>query len=355
LSSPLGTQMAPMSWRTAGVVMVAALTRSTRGAPAWVEGPRRCLGCKNAPIAQGAADAFEELIVPELSDDVVSSQVHVLWPTHIEAVSLTSDSGGWESPDLHRRLADHGQQLWAHFRDQAFPRIPKNHSLREVSFVGPQGDERAAFERWQQSRRSRDEETRNRAASGGDQRSDEEDVDNVAAPLEPPHPEYERLFAVVDALGRRYLERCGFGAAESIRGNLVATVSVRPASLLHVPDEDAGAWLKAIFFAKVQGGGELLTMGDPRGHSPPFGQAFKHIAKPGDLVLFPAWLEHRLGGKPVPPAQGDDQSSSNIVYSFSMLPPEGKLQDDQLPRDPTSDIHIHRRSEIDPVGLGLQA
>ena len=63
----------------------------------------------------------------------------------------------------------------------------------------------------------------------------------------------------------------------------------------HAPHTHRRAALSAVFFA-ADGGGEGgdLVFDDPRGAWPPFQHTWRVPPTPGELVVFPGWLIHRV-------------------------------------------------------------
>merc|ERR1712216_409077 len=64
------------------------------------------------------------------TNDTWGSDVHVLWPTHVEVIPLTEDIGGKEPISFHQDLAREAIDGWKRFRDRVAPSLPPRHPLK---------------------------------------------------------------------------------------------------------------------------------------------------------------------------------------------------------------------------------
>jgi len=287
-----------------------------------------------------------------------SSDVHVLWPTHVEVVPITSDIGGWEPPSFHQRLAREAIRGWRSFRNRIAPGLPKNHYLKRQLMQKHAGALNDAFFHWQKKLFEE---------SGDVQKSLQEDDDTPETP--PPDantswpemcalPEYIKLRRIVDRLSRRYLIRSGMRneTAMALNYSIFNWAAVHGPGEFHGPHTHVGEYHVAVFYAQAGPAAGKLRFGDPRGHSPPFGRSFLHSPRSGDLVFFPSWLSH-MATVTAPssdlPREGGGKEPLRVVFSFNIGPVAGPLPCHLWWSDPTGDMRFTRRSPIDPQELGL--
>ncbi|CAE7211594.1 UBE2Z [Symbiodinium microadriaticum] len=66
--------------------------------------------CQHCQVNEG----FGELLKPQedIEPGQAASNVHILWPTHVEVVPLTEDIGGWLPASFHQKLASEAVRGW---------------------------------------------------------------------------------------------------------------------------------------------------------------------------------------------------------------------------------------------------
>eukprot|EP00455_Lapot_gusevi_P023874 TRINITY_DN2479_c0_g1_i2.p1 TRINITY_DN2479_c0_g1~~TRINITY_DN2479_c0_g1_i2.p1 ORF type:complete len:311 (-),score=39.29 TRINITY_DN2479_c0_g1_i2:43-975(-) len=73
----------------------------------------------------------------------------------------------------------------------------------------------------------------------------------------------------------------------------------------HLGHSHPDAMVSGTYYALIPSGAGELLFEDPRGPLPPFSYRFIHRPKPGDLVMFPGWLQHEVAA-----TQGDAERIS---------------------------------------------
>lgn len=298
--------------------------------------------------------AFEEFIKPMSTDKVPHSDVHVLWSSYVEVISLTEDGGGWEPPTFHKRLAQEAVRGWKRFRDDIGPNLQKGHPLRQFLSQSHAGALNDGFFHWQK---------RLFEAEGNFEKSLANDNDSPPTP--PPDansswpemnalPEYVKLRKIVEKLSRRYLQRSGMSAktAAGLNYSLFNWAAIHGPGEFHGPHTHVGEYHVAVFYAQAGPAAGKLRFGDPRGHSPPFGRTFFHTPRSGDLVFFPSWLSHMATvTAPSTDIINKEEEPYRVVFSFNVGPVAGPLPCHLWWSDPTGDMRFHRRSKLDVEAL----
>jgi len=304
---------------------------------------------------------FDEFLKPEVNPPAskFNSDVHAMWPAHVEVIPITSDNGGWEPPSFHRRLAKEAVLGWRHFRDKILPSLPKSHELRKQAMQKNAGALNDGFFHWQ---KRLFEASGNIDASlddeGGQMETPPPDA-NSSWPSMCGLPEYQRLRRIVDRLSRRYLIRSGMAkqTAASLNYSIFNWAAVHGPGEFHGPHTHVGEYHVGVFYAQAGSKAGKLRFGDPRGHTGPFGRTFFHTPRSGDLVLFPSWLNHMATvTAPESDVQGDkDQGRSplRVVFSFNIGPVAGPMPCHHWFSDPTGNMRFQRKSSIDLQKLGL--
>lgn len=336
--------------------MAAAMARSRRGM-AWAlaaqlavaAGEFECTHCKTG-------ESFEEFLAPDEQEAEYASDVHVMWPTHVEVIPITSDNGGWEPPSFHEKLAQEAIRGWRDFQDTIAKRFPKRHYISQQLSRPHGGSLNDAFFSWQ----------KDLFENGGSVEDSLKDSDGPR-PTPPPDansswpqmnglPEYQRLRKIVDKMSRRYLVRSGMqrDAAMGLNYSIFNWCAVHGPGEFHGPHTHVGEYHVGVFYAQVGSAAGKLRFGDPRGHSPPFGRSFIHTPRSGDLILFPSWLSHMATvTAPAASIQGDAEEPLRVVFSFNIGPVYGPLPCHKWWSDPTGDMRFQRKSKIDTKALGL--
>jgi len=307
---------------------------------------------------------FEEFLKPEGMDSGAAyhSDVHVLWPTHIEVVPVTSDIGGWESPTLHKTIAEEALRGWDWFRKKIVPNLPKDHELQKLlSSKRQQSDALSdAFLRWQQLLFQNAGDVAaalSRPGEGGSSTSTVRTATNTSWPGMCAMPEYHRLRKIVERLSVRYLARSGLQskAAHSLNYSVFNWATVHEAGMQYGPRTSLGDFNVGLFFAQVSSTPGKLRISDPRGHSDPFGRSFDHVPQAGELLLFPSWVSHAV----TPELLREKKSASKeerlarVVISFTIGPESGPMPSHLWENDPTGNVGFSRQSPIDPKELLL--
>lgn len=301
--------------------------------------------------AKGAADADD-------ADSGPYTDVHVMWPAHVEVIPVTVENGGFEPPSFHEKLAKEAIRGWRSFRDDIGPKLPSQHSLRQFLSQSHAGALNDGFFHFQK-------------------RLFEFQGDFDAAlrpeyhmpPTPPPDansswpemnalPEYKKLRQIVEKFSRRYLIRSGLApsTAHALNYSIFNWAAVHGPGEFHGPHTHVGEFHVGVFYAQVGPSAGKLRFGDPRGHSPPFGRTFFHTPRAGDLVFFPSWLSHMAT---VTAPTSDIREGSNkdepyrVVFSFNIGPVSGPLPCHLWWSDPTGDMRFRRRTRVDLKGMGL--
>lgn len=312
--------------------------------------------CDHCHVGEG----FDEFLKPEepSSADEPHSDVHVLWPTHIEVIPLAVENGGWEPPAFHERISREAIRGWKAFRSKIVPTLSKSHPLRRQLQQKHAGALNDAFFHWQK---------RLFEESGDVKKSlDEDDAPGVTPspdanttwPEFNGLPEYQRLRQIVDRLSRRYLIRSGMARENALALNysIFNWAAVHGPGEFHGPHTHVGEYHVGVFYAQAGPSAGKLRLGDPRGHSPPFGRSFFHTPRSGDLIFFPSWLSHMATvtspSSDMIHANGT-QEPKRVVISFNIGPVAGPLPCHLWWSDPTGDMRFRRRSTINPAELGF--
>lgn len=303
-------------------------------------------------------DGFNEFLKPEAPrrSGSFSSDVHVLWPAHVEVIAITSDNGGWEPPSFHERLAREAVRGWRAFQKRIAPTLPKNHPIRrqlEQKHAGALND---AFFHWQKKLfEESGDVSKSLKESSGPPATPPPDA-NSSWPEMNALPEYNRLRRIVEKLSRRYLVRSGMepSAAQALNYSIFNWAAVHGPGEFHGPHTHVGEYHVGVFYAQAGPAAGKLRFGDPRGHSPPFGRSFFHTPRSGDLVFFPSWLSHMATvTSPMSdlPRLNEGKEPLRVVFSFNIGPVAGPLPCHLWFSDPTGDMRFRRRSPIDPKEL----
>jgi hypothetical protein len=299
--------------------------------------------------------AYQGFLKNESTDDKTPhSDVHMLWSTHVEIVSTTSDNGGWEPPSFHKKLAREAIRGWKRFRDNIAPGLPRGHSLRNFMYQKHAGALNDGFFHWQK---------RLFEAEGDFEESLKPDPEGGTPPPEANSswpemnvlPEYRRLRKYVEALSRKYLERSGMSSKQvrDLNYSLFNWAAVHGPGEFHGPHTHVGEYHVGVFYAQTGPAAGKLRFGDPRGHSPPFGRTYFHTPKSGDLVFFPSWLSH-MATVTAPTSDIINTAGKEpyrVVFSFNVGPVQGPLPCHLWWSDPTGDMRLQRRSKIDVEAL----
>lgn len=304
---------------------------------------------------------FEEFLKPDLPASAApySSEVNVLWSTHVETIPITSDIGGWEPPEFHQRLAAEAISGWRMFKDKLAPKLKKGHPLRKHMAETHAGALNDAFFSWQKNLFEASGDMEQSLADEDNQPNTPGPEENTTWPQMNGLPEYNKLRRIVEKLSRRYLVRSGMvpSVAASLNYSIFNWAAVHGPGEFHGPHTHVGEFHVGVFYAQVGRSAGKLRFGDPRGHSPPFGRSYFHTPRSGDLVLFPSWLSHMATvtapSSDIEANQQKDDEPLRVVFSFNIGPAEGPMPCHLWYSDPTGDMRFVRRSPIDPKELGL--
>jgi len=298
--------------------------------------------------------AYEEFLLPESTDPGPHTEVHAMWSTHIEVVSMEDTYGGWEPPSFAKKLADEVITGWKRFRDKIGPGLPQGHHLRNFLTQSHAGALNDGFFHFQK---------RLFEAEGDFDKAMDMSAELPAAP--PPEansswpqmnalPEYKKLRKMVEMLSRRYLTRSGMHPtmAANLNYSLFNWAAVNGPGEFHGPHTHVGEYHVGVFYAQAGPSAGKLRFGDPRGHSPPFGKTFFYTPKAGDLVIFPSWLSHMATvtspmAKTTKDGKKIEDDPMRVIFSFNIGPIQGPLPCHLWWSDPTSDMRFKRRSKID--------
>jgi len=318
--------------------------------------------CDTCEMGEG----LQEFLRPEGSDSgtTYNSHVHVLWPTYIEVVPITSDVGGWEPPSLHKTIAEETLRGWEWFRKKIVPNVPKDHELQKLLKAVPQSEALSnAFFRWQELlfQHAGDVAAALAGPDAGSSVAQTPSMVKSAANTSWPGmcamPEYSRLRKIVERLSTRYLERSGLQstAVHSLNYTVSNRAIVHEAGMQYGPRTSLGDFNVALFFAQVSPTPGMLRISDPRGHSDPFGRSFDHVPRAGELLLFPSWVSHAVTPELLREKSiaSKDERLARVVISFSIGPDSGPMRSHLWANDPTGDMRFSRRSPIDPEELKL--
>jgi len=286
-------------------------------------------------------ESFEEFLKPDVEDAEYASDVHLMWPTHVEVIPLTTDVGGWLPPSFNENIAKEAIKGWRDFQDIHVPKMPKDSHIRHQMGVSRND----AFFTWQKEF----------FENGGIVQKGGKQEPNTSWPEMNGLPEYQKLRQIVDKMSRRYLTRSGLSkkSAKELKNSIFNWAAIHGAGEFHGPHTHVGEYHVAVFYAQVGNAAGKIRFGDPRGHSPPFGRSLIHTPKAGHLVMFPSWLSH-MATVTAPEASnsgGDDPY--RVIFSFNIGPEYGPLPCHKWWSDPTGDMRFQRKSKIDPKALGL--
>jgi len=308
----------------------------------------------NCPHCTNDGKPFEEFLQPESTDPGPHSNVHMLWPTHVEVIPITEDIGGWEPASFHERIADEAISGWKRFRDEIGPSLPHGHPLRNQMYQSHAGALNDGFFHWQK---------RLFEAEGNFEKSLQRD--DGGPPTPPPDapsswpemnalPEYNKLRRLVEKLSRRYLMRSGMTEqmAYGLNYSLFNWCAVHAPGEFHGPHTHVGEYHVGVFYAKAGPTAGKFRLGDPRGHSPPYGKTHIHTPRSGDLVFFPSWLSHMATvSAPTSDILNKEKDEHRVVISFNIGPVSGPLPCHLWWSDPVSDMRITRRALLDAKDL----
>lgn len=289
-----------------------------------------------------------------------SSQVHVLWPTHVEVIPLTEDIGGKEPVSFHEDLAHEAISGWQRFRDNIAPSLPQNHPLKNFLNQEHAGALNDGFFHFQKRVFESEGDVRKALGGGG-----------PSAPTPPPDansswPEmqaltaYRKLRLLVERLSRRYLIRSGLDPEKvmALNYSIFNWAAVHGAGEFHGPHTHVGEYHVGVFYAQAGGRAGKLRFGDPRGHSPPFGQSHFHTPRSGDLVFFPSWLSH-MATVTAPTSDLPEMYNTQhqdepyrVVFSFNIGPVLGSLPCHYWFSDSTGKMKFTRHDPINERMFG---
>jgi len=309
--------------------------------------------CQHCQVNEG----FGELLKPQedIEPGQAASNVHILWPTHVEVVPLTEDIGGWLPASFHQKLASEAVRGWQNFRDKIGPGLPRNHELYRQLNQKHAGALNDAFFHYQK-RLFEAEGDFDRAMSPDFETSTPPPDANSSWPDMNALPEYNKLRKVVERLSRRYLTRSGMAseAAAALNYSVFNWAAVHGPGEFHGPHTHVGEYHVGVFYAQAGDSAGKLRFGDPRGHSPPFGRSFFHSPRSGDLVFFPSWLSHMatVTAPQTNPTSGESPPL-RVVFSFNIGPVQGPMPCHVWWSDPTGDMRFSRKMAFNPEKLGL--
>jgi len=307
--------------------------------------PRMANFDKDTVLHKADQDSYAEFLRPESADAGLYTDVHAMWSTHIEIISITNDSiGGWEPPSFHHNLATEAIKGWERFRDDIVPKLPRSHKLSEM--MKDVNEINAAFFQFQKSLFEK-EGNMKEALHGDDQPGTPPPGANSSWPEMSALPEYKKLRKIVETVSPRYLARSGMSKNRTAKlgYSIFNWAAINGPGEFHGPHMHTGEHHVAVFYAQGGPSAGKLIFGDPRGHSPPFGKNFVYTPKAGDLVLFPSWLKHMATVSGPSDKQGRDKH--RVIFSFNIGPLAGPYACNQWWSDPTSDMRFTRRSKID--------
>jgi hypothetical protein len=298
--------------------------------------------------------AYEEFLKPDASGDKPHTNVHSLWSTHIEVVSLTNDNEGWEPPSFHQNLAKEAIKGWKRFQHEIGPSLQKGHPLRNFLQQSHAGALNDAFFHWQKRLFEAEgdfEKSIDPAYESGNTPPPEA---NASWPEMNALPEFRKLRKYVEKLSRRYLMRSGMNksVADNLKYSLFNWAAVHGPGEFHGPHTHVGEFHVGVFYAQAGPSAGKLRFGDPRGHSPPFGRTYFHTPRSGDLVLFPSWLSHMATvTSPASDIINKGKEPYRVVFSFNIGPIQGPLPCHLWWSDPTGDMRFSRKSPLDVEAL----
>lgn len=306
------------------------------------------------------SDAFTSVLKSPLPKQPgeCTSDVHLLWPAHIEVVGLTTDVGGPEPPSFHERLAAEAIHGWRMFATEVVPNLPKDHHLKQATSESHAGALNDGFFHWQKQVFEAAGNLTEAVQGDGDMVTPGPE-DNSSWPSMQALPEYRKLRDLVDKLSRRYLIRSGVSEEQvnRLEYSIFNWAAVHGPGEFHGPHTHVGEYHVGVFYAQVGPDAGKLRFGDPRGQNPPFGSHYLHTPKAGHLIFFPSWLSHMATvTSPLTSRElrgGDHQEPHRVVFSFNIGPVEGPLPCHVWFSDPTGDMRSVRQARIDPKELGF--
>lgn len=311
----------------------------------------KCKHCHNN-------EAFTELL--KLSEEEAGGSVYTdvlnLWSTHVEIVPITKDIGGWLDPSFHQRLTNEAVRGWKQFRDEIGPSLPNGHHLRQFLSQSHAGALNDGFFHYQKRLFEASGNLQQALHGKGDNPTPPPDA-NSSWPEMQALPEYVMLRRIMDRFSRRYLIRSGMdkNIALGLNYSMFNWAAVHGPGEFHGPHTHVGEYHVAVFYAAVGRAGGKLRFGNPRGHSPPFGQSILNTVRSGDLVIFPSWLSHMAT---VTAASSDIMGDYRdepyrVTFAFNIGPITGPLPCHLWWSDPTGNMRFHRRSRINFEDLDL--
>eukprot|EP00439_Symbiodinium_sp_Y106_P064432 s1250_g10.t1 len=186
--------------------------------------------CQHCQVNEG----FGELLKPQedIEPGQAASNVHILWPTHVEVVPLTEDIGGWLPASFHQKLASEAVRGWQNFRDKIGPGLPRNHELYRQLNQKHAGALNDAFFHYQK-RLFEAEGDFDRAMSPDFETSTPPPDANSSWPDMNALPEHNKLRKVVERLSRR-IELPS--QRRDLSRRVQATMKTLMALMTHLPD-----------------------------------------------------------------------------------------------------------------------
>jgi len=318
--------------------------------------------CKHCKLGE----AFSEFLPPVGANDngnaipgAIYTDVHSLWATHVEVVPTTTDIGGWLPPSFHERLAAEAIRGWEEFRDKIMPSLSNHHPVKSMALQQSAGALNDGFFHYQ---KRLFENSGDVQKALGRQSQEGNPTPHPDAPSSWPGmnklPEYRLLRKVMDRFSRRYLVRSGMDkkVAFGLNYSIFNWAAVHGPGEFHGPHTHVGEYHVAVFYAQAGRASGKLRLGDPRGHSPPFGQHYFHTVRSGDLVIFPSWLSHMAtvtaASSDIIP-EGAGAEPYRVTFAFNIGPVTGPLPCHLWWSDPTRNMAFHRRSRVDFEDLGM--
>lgn len=300
-------------------------------------------------------ETFEELLQPEARQPgEYASTVEALWATHVEVIPITTDIGGFEPPEFHDKLADEATEGWKRFRDKVVPGLPRSARLRRQAQSKEGGALNNAFFSFQKNLFEHEGDLSKATSDDEPNKTPHPDA-NSSWPEMSGLPEYARLREIVNKLSRRYLIRSGMDPeqAKKLEYSIFNWAAINGPGEFHGPHTHVGEYHVGVFYARAGESSGKLRFGDPRSQSPPFGKAYFHTPRSGDLVFFPSWLSH-MATVSAPDFQDNgsgEEPPYRVIFSFNIGPVQGPLPCAEWWSDPTSAMGFSRSSPIDPKTL----
>jgi hypothetical protein len=104
-------------------------------------------------------------------------------------------------------------------------------------------------------------------------------------------PYAKRLRATIWERASVYMSRLGRGNVNA-SGELFLWATACETCISHLPHVHEDSLISGTYYVNVPKGSGSLIFQDPRGVITPFGGKYEHIPEPGQIVMFPPWLQH---------------------------------------------------------------